>query len=251
VSDGPRMPRYDIRNDGMGPYAVFYCERCEREYRSQPDVAGTVATDVGRQAAGNLLRGIPIFGRAVAESVSGPDQRYTTSMTPQQLEKAWAQVSDRFRECPQCGQVVCLSDFDAQSGFCQECSPRSAEIAQSEAEQAAGVVKGIASAFGITGLFQSAAEAAKAASGGVRCPRDGTTAPAGTKFCPECGTAMVPVAPQPAGRKCPACGAAVAMAKFCPECGAKIEAAPTTCSNCGQELKPGAKFCPECGTKVG
>jgi len=22
-----RMPRYDISNDGMGPYAIFYCDR--------------------------------------------------------------------------------------------------------------------------------------------------------------------------------------------------------------------------------
>ena len=29
-----RMPRYDISNDGMGPYAVFYCDRDERQYRS-------------------------------------------------------------------------------------------------------------------------------------------------------------------------------------------------------------------------
>jgi hypothetical protein len=25
-----RMPRYDVRNDGAGPYAVFYCDACER-----------------------------------------------------------------------------------------------------------------------------------------------------------------------------------------------------------------------------
>ncbi len=30
------MPNYDIRNDGAGPYAVFYCESCGREFRSQP-----------------------------------------------------------------------------------------------------------------------------------------------------------------------------------------------------------------------
>ena len=34
------MPRYDVRNDGIGPYAVFYCDICSREFRSQPDVTG-------------------------------------------------------------------------------------------------------------------------------------------------------------------------------------------------------------------
>ena len=38
-----RMPRYTISNDGMGPYAIFYCDRCNREYRSTPAVAATVA----------------------------------------------------------------------------------------------------------------------------------------------------------------------------------------------------------------
>jgi hypothetical protein len=248
VCAATRMPRYDIRNDGMGPYAAFYCDKCDREYRSQPDVAGTVASDVGRQAAGNLLRGIPLFGRAAANAVSGNDQRYSTTMTPPQLEKAWDQVKDRFRECPTCGQIVCLSCFDLQSGTCREDSPRGAEIAEAQAEQAAGVVKGIASVFGISGLVQNAAQAAKQANASLaRCPNDGTVAPAGTKFCPECGTAMV----QPAAQKCPSCGAAITGSKFCPQCGAKIEAAaPATCGNCGAELK-GAKFCPECGTKAG
>ena len=44
-----RMPRYDVRNDGVGPYAAFYCDKCNREYRSQPDVGNTIAKDVGRR----------------------------------------------------------------------------------------------------------------------------------------------------------------------------------------------------------
>jgi len=26
-------PNYDVRNDGAGPFAVFYCESCGREFR--------------------------------------------------------------------------------------------------------------------------------------------------------------------------------------------------------------------------
>jgi len=245
-----RMPRYDVRNDGMGPYAVFYCDRCDREYRSQPDVGGAIAQDVGKQAAGGFLRGIPIFGRAVADSVTGQDMRYSTSMTPAQLEKAWAQVQERFRECPTCGEIVCLSDFDVQSGYCKDDSPRRTEIARAEGQQVAGTIKGIADVFGITGLVRNAAEAAKqAAANAARCPNDGTTAPAGTKFCPNCGNPMTQPAP-PAAQTCPQCGAETKGSKFCPECGAKLEAAPAKCPNCGVETK-GAKFCPECGTKVG
>ncbi len=57
-----RMPRYDVRNDGFGPYAVFYCDECGREFRSQPDVKNTIANDVGRGAVGGLLRRIPLVG---------------------------------------------------------------------------------------------------------------------------------------------------------------------------------------------
>ena len=249
MSEPSRMPRYDVRNDGIGPYAVFYCDKCEREYRSQPDVTGTIAKDIGRQAAGDFLRRIPLFGGAVADSVTGEDPRYINSLTPQQLDKAWGQVKQYFRECPTCLQTLCLSDFDEKSGFCQDDSPRGAEIAQAQAEQAAGVVKGIASVFGLDGAIKQATEAAQRAASATtaRCPNDGTLTPPGTKFCPECGTAMI----QPTVVRCSKCGADARGAKFCPECGTKIEQAPAPakCPSCGADAK-GAKFCPECGTKI-
>jgi membrane protease subunit (stomatin/prohibitin family) len=241
------MPRYEVRNDGVGPYAAFYCDKCDREFRSQPNVAGTIAQDVGRKVMGDALRNIPLFGRAVAENVTGQDPRYITSLTPQQLEAAWQQVQEHFHECPTCRMIVCPSDYDAQSGYCTEDSPRRGEIAQAQAEQAAGVVKGLVSAFGLGDALHSVGQAAKsAAAGAARCPKDGTLAAPGTKFCPECGSPMV----QPATDACPKCGAEVKGAKFCPECGTRIErVAAGVCPNCGAEAK-GAKFCPECGTKV-
>jgi ribosomal protein L32 len=243
-----RMPRYDVRNDGVGPYAVFYCDRCDREYRSQPDIAGTVAKDLGRSAMGGLLRNIPVVGSAVASNVVGEDPRYSTTLTPQQLQQAWGQVESYFGECAQCHQIVCMSDFDSQTGYCNECSPRRAQIAQAEAEQAAGVVKGFAAAFGLSDALRGVGESIKAASANVaRCPRDGTVAAPGTRFCPECGGPME----QPATVKCPQCGADTQGAKFCPNCGAKVEtpAAASVCPSCGTEAK-GARFCPNCGTKL-
>ena len=249
MSEPSRMPRYDVRNDGVGPYAAFYCDRCEREYRSQPDITNTIAKDIGRQTAGDLLRRIPLFGSSVADSVTGEDPRYVNSLTPQQLDKAWSQVKQYFRECPTCRQILCLSDFDEKSGFCQDDSPRAAEIAQAQAEQAAGVAKGIANVFGLGGVIKQAADAAQRTANATtaRCPNDGTVAPPGTKFCPECGTAMI----QPTVVRCPKCGTDAKGAKFCPECGTKIEQvpAPAKCPSCGADAK-GAKFCPECGTKI-
>ena len=252
-----RMPRYDIRNDGAGPYAIFYCDACNREFRSQPDLASTLSTDIGRSAVSGLLRKVPLVGNTVANNVVGEDPRYSYKMTPAQVESAWKQVQTHFRECPTCNRIVCLSDFDAQSGYCNQDSPRTGEISESRGAQAGAALKGFASAFGLGDVIQKAGEAARnvdqaskqAAANMARCPKDGTMAPAGTKFCPECGTPMA----QPASDRCPQCGTETHGAKFCPNCGTKIEPpAPklTNCPNCGAETK-GAKFCPECGTKLG
>ncbi len=118
-----RMPRYDVRNDGSGPYAIFYCDECDREFRSRPDVKHTIARDVGGQTAGGLLRNIPLVGDAVANNVS-EDSRYSTAMTLRQLEAAWNHMENRFGECPTCNRVVCLSCFDTQGGCCNNCAPR-------------------------------------------------------------------------------------------------------------------------------
>jgi hypothetical protein len=242
-----RMPRYDVRNDGIGPYAVFYCEKCEREYRSKPSIKDTIAKDIGRQAAGGFLRNIPLFGNAVADSVVGEDPRYIYALNDQQLDSAWQEVGANFHVCPTCQLVVCPSCFDPQSGYCTDDSPRREEMAHAQAEQAVGVLGGIASAFGFGDVIKGAKAAAeRSVSQMARCPNDNTLAAAGTKFCPECGAAMI----QPAAAVCAKCGQEVGGAKFCPHCGARVEAAPAVCSSCGAELK-GAKFCPECGTKAG
>ena len=168
------------------------------------------------------------------------------------MDTAWKQVQEHFRQCPTCKRIVCLSDFDTQSGFCQEDSPRTEEIAESRGAQAGAALKGLASAFGLGDAIKQVGQAANAAQRATtqmaRCPKDGTLAAAGTKFCPECGSPME----QPVLDKCPKCGAETKGAKFCPNCGTKIEAAPPSgsCTSCGADTK-GARFCPNCGAKQG
>ena len=256
MSSFSRMPRYDIRNDGAGPYAIFYCDACGREFRSQPSIVNTVAQDFGRQTLGGLLRKVPIIGDAAADSLTGEDPRYSLKMDAGQLDAAWKQVQEHFRECPTCQRIVCLSDFDTQSGLCQEDSPRSQEIAESRGEQAGAALKGLANVFGLGDVLKSAGEGMKqavdaaqqASSQMARCPTDGTLAAPGIKFCPNCGAAMV----QPVAQRCAKCGEETHGAKFCPNCGAKQEAPQaqpaSKCPSCGADTK-GAKFCPECGAK--
>jgi len=232
-----RRPSHDVRNDGIGPYAVFHCEKCHREYRSSPAIAASIAKSAGREVASGLLRRVPIAGSALRHAV--PDARYVRDMTPAQLDTAWQQVQVNFHECPTCMLVVCHSDWDAKSGYCRECTPRRGEIAQAETEQAVGVIKGIASAFGLD-------QAAKAA---MEQARQQQQAQAGAVAPGQAAPSAAPSA-APAGVACAGCGTLV-TGKFCPECGAKVEPPkPAVCPGCGVEAQ-GAKFCPECGTKIG
>lgn len=324
-----RMPRYEVRNAGSGPFVVFYCEVCGQAVNSQPVghasaiedagkqiasnllgkipiVGSTLATNVtqsdlgigkveeaGMQAFGNFLGKIPIVGGTLATSVTGAEAQ-GTSLTPQQLDMVWSQVSSQFRQCPTCGKVVCLADFDEQRGICRSHSGMPAQPAGQYGAPAAApqgqygqydtpstggqYAAPPAPAQGQYGQYDSPAVGAVAAvpqgqyGGGqydtpaaapepaqaadptlAHCPQDGSQAPAGTKFCPNCGSQMVQPAPVTAGLNCPTCGAEVKQgAHFCPNCGMKL-AVPVPagiCPKCGTDAKD-AHFCPNCGTKIG
>lgn len=81
------------------------------------------------------------------------------------------------------------------------------------------------------------------------CPKCSAMVPAGTRFCPSCGT---PVGPAPAGPPCPKCGAATSPgAKFCPSCGASLAPPPARkCPKCQADVTGPSKFCPNCGAAL-
>jgi membrane protease subunit (stomatin/prohibitin family) len=84
----------------------------------------------------------------------------------------------------------------------------------------------------------------------VPCPKCQTMVPQGVRFCPSCGTSMVPAAPAAAGptTACPKCNAAVpAGMKFCPNCGTSMAPQTRTCPKCQATVTGPSKFCPNCG----
>jgi hypothetical protein len=205
----------------MGPYAMFYCDRCEREYRSTPSITATVTENVTRGALGGFLRNIPVIGGAAADQVENDRDR--TNLSPDELAAAWGQVSQYFRECPTCHEILCVPDFDEPSGFCDQCTPRGAEIEAAKAQQAAAAWKGVADVFGITGAIQQGIAAAAA-------------------NAPAQAAATAAAAP------CGSCGAGLAAgAKFCASCGTPVPQA-SACASCSAPLTPGARFCASCGT---
>ncbi|NLL37434.1 MAG: SPFH domain-containing protein [Fretibacterium sp.] len=73
----------------------------------------------------------------------------------------------------------------------------------------------------------------------VPCPKCQKDVPQGTRFCPHCGNAMVPL--------CANCKTPLGDgARFCPKCGHEVQ---KSCS-CGEPLPKGALFCPKCGQKA-
>jgi hypothetical protein len=224
-----RQAPYAVYNDGTGPYAMFTCESCGRDYRAQPVLVEEVKETITKSAFGGLLRNIPLVGNAAANQVD--NDRYRNTLTKDELDKAWAEVKVNFAECQSCRRIVCIPDFDMASGFCKEDSPRSEELQARDAQQAgaaaAGFMSGIANAFGIPDAMKAAAaqQSAGVAPGGA-------PAAASAAACTSCGSALA------------------AGAKFCASCGTPVPA-KAFCTGCGKELAPGAKFCANCGQPTG
>jgi len=233
-----RKAPYSVNNDGTGPYAMFTCESCGRDYRAQPILVEEVKETVGKSAFGGLLRNIPLVGNAAANQVD--NDRYRNTLTNDELEKAWAEVKVNFAECQSCRRIVCIPDFDMASGFCREDSPRSEALQAQDAQQAgaaaASFFGGIANAFGIPDAMKAAA--AQQATG-QQAPG---VAPGGAA---SGAPAAAPVAPSAAA--CTSCGGGLATgAKFCANCGTPVPV-KAFCTGCGQQLAPSAKFCASCG----
>ncbi len=106
------------------------------------------------------------------------------------------------------------------------------EAAKNEGGGAAGAGVGLGAGAALGKMLTEAirAEPAPAAPAVPPKPRATETDP-GTRFCPECGTAVS------------------ASSKFCSACGTGL-ATVKKCSACGFEASLGAKFCPECGQKL-
>jgi hypothetical protein len=194
-----RLPRYDVQNDGAGPYAVFYCDKCGRDFRTEPAVdAGSVQV-IGRSAIEGLLREIPVVGDAIAGNLEDP--RYQRTLSLDQVRGAWDQVREFLHECPTCHMFVCPAEYDARSGYCKDDRPKQRPPATAP-----------------RGEDRGARPAAATAEDRTTCPHCHATVPAKFAFCTNCGQRLAP--PEPI--TCPHSGTPV-EGRFCGNCGTKVE----------------------------
>src|SRR5579859_2001213 len=182
-----RLPRYEVQNDGVGPFAVFYCDKCGREFRTDLAAATNEVQNLGRNALEGLLRNIPLVGYSVANTLEDP--RQTRTLSEAQLHKAWEQVKDLLHDCPTCRMFVCPTDWNAATGYCKDDQPQPAP----------------------------AGAGPQTAPGARPCPQCQAMVAAGNAFCPNCGTHLSPAAPP----GCPRCGAEV-VGHFCGTCGTQV-----------------------------
>jgi hypothetical protein len=174
-----KMARNEIRNDGAGPYAVFYCDICSKEFRSNPDVASEVKKGVGQGLMKGLLRSIPVVGYDVAGAVGSATGK--AEMNAKQLERAWNQVSDNFHECGTCGKYVCDTDWNADT---DTCTAHGGAQATRNCTQCGAQVTG-----GAKFCPNCGAKVEEPKPIATICPSCGTEAK-GAKFCPNCGAKM-------------------------------------------------------------
>lgn len=165
---------------------VFKCAICGSDYEST-----FVPSEAAREKA--VFNDVARFGTMFTNKASiagalGGQAYHTPAWNKEHdaaLQKAIADASSHFHQCPKCHRYVCDNDWKGDVSLCSL--------------DAAGVKPAAPAANAIPSI----------------CPKCGQPT-GGGKFCNNCGA---PLGPQ----RCAACGAEnPAGAKFCGGCGAKL-----------------------------
>lgn len=218
------VQNYEDLSTDRGFQFKFHCDKCGNGHMSRFDasVVGTAGSLL--RAAGDIFGG---FLSSAGNSAYEVQQAVGGKAHDDALEKAVKEAKVLFHQCSRCGRWVCPDVcWNGAAGQCEECAPNFQEEmahahAQAKAAAAREQLHEKARATDYVGNVDMGANAVHRAPGaataaGDACTGCGSSVPAASKFCPNCG-----VPKRPAG--CPSCGAAiVAATKFCGGCGNKL-----------------------------
>lgn len=192
----------------------FYCDKCGTGYRTRfkPSKIGMVTGAL--EAVGGMFGGI--FGQAANLGEKARSATWETAHDDA-FSEAMQELRPDFTQCPRCNSWVCKSRcWNNGKGLCKNCAPDLG--VEMSAAQASRTVEEI---WAHSKVAEDDREMLQEKSW-----REGVMA------------------------SCPACNAPLAQkTKFCPECGAAIMP-DNTCKKCNAKLTAGTKFCGNCGEKV-
>ena len=256
---------YTDHSTDRGYQFQFRCDQCSNGYMSSYE-ANMIGTAGGLlQAAGSLFGGL--LGNAgnssfeIQRAIGGPAH-------DRALQKAVAEVKEKFRRCQRCGKWVCAEVcWNERAAQCVGCNPKyeqevislrtQAQI-QATNEQLQEKAHGVDYVSGID-MNPDARIAFNPA------PEPPQLAPQKPHFLPDAwqpstqqsqaAPAWTPVSTPapvvaPASSTCASCGTVLSGGKFCPGCGTPTAPTPKACASCGHVSGPSARFCEDCGGRL-
>lgn len=221
------VSNYDDLSTDRGYQFRFRCDKCGNGHMTQfkPSTLGMAQSLLN--VAGSLFGGSASLGNAAYEVQRAVGGKVHDAALAEAVEEA----RPAFRQCTRCGKWVCGEVcWNAQANQCENCAPDFREhLAANQAQAKSDAAR--------DQLYEKART---------------TNYTAGVDMSAEAYVGGPTAATNLQDKKltCAGCGATVAeSSKFCGECGqAVVKAGPKTCGKCGTVSS--AKFCPECGTKM-
>lgn len=199
---------------------TFFCDICRDGYKtkfveSKTHKKGSLLRGLGRAASiGASLAGKHGVGWQIERGSNVIRDRFR-GMSPEwhkEREKAFELAQNEgkghFHRCPKCSKWVCANCWNEAEGLCVQDAPRAnVEVASARAQKMAADIRAKASETEVfTGEIESkqtmCPQCQKPAGEGkfcsncganlslLACDKCGTTSPAGTRFCSECGNRL-------------------------------------------------------------
>lgn len=257
----------DISDQSQGYFAFrFCCQHCGWAVETTP-LRSSVKT------ATNLMDiGVGLLGGFWGRAAEMGEQMYGSKWHTEQaaaLQKAWAEVQQKFHFCSKCTNTVCDRCFNLKVNLCTNCAPDlkadaasfqhelNVEAQRRQIEQNYHTptfnTNIVPSAVTDDMVVQPPQEQLRLAQPPVPQHPQQVTAPslaAQSQPLTSASIAGFSTPGYPQSVACPTCRRMGPPGKFCQDCGMKLPLPDLFCPTCSTPVELTTRFCPECGTKL-